>query len=263
MSLIVQKYGGSSLATNEAIARVALSIKSHYLQGHKLCVVVSAMGKTTNALLSRAHSLAKSPVPRELDMLLTCGERISMSLLAIALNAIDIPSLSLTGSQAGIITSDAHRAAKILNIQPKRVVEALNSGNVVIIAGFQGVTQHSKEITTLSRGGSDTTAVHMAAALGARTCEIYTDVAGVYTNDPHINEDAKLLSHLTYGQMQELADSGARVLHPDAVQAAQKLGIRVIVKKTGGNGPGTVVDNCHFSEFPSDLCQNSSAQGVN
>lgn len=263
MKTIVQKYGGSSLASNEAIVSVAKAIQKQWKENPRICVVVSAMGKTTNQLFDRAHAIAAHPSPRELDMLLTCGERISMALLAIALNELSIPSISFTGSQAGIITDDVHRDAKISHIRPARVIEALDEGKIVIIAGFQGVTKNTKEITTLSRGGSDTTAVHMAAALGADTCEIYTDVAGIYSSDPNLDEDAQLIPHLTYSQMQALADTGAKVLHPDAVQAAQSLGIRIVVGKSGNVDLGSVVDNEPFADIESRLWQNGSARGIN
>jgi len=238
--IIVQKYGGSSVADAARVRAVAELIKKRRDAGYRLCVVVSAMGDTTDELLEKARELNAHPPRRELDMLLTCGERASMALLAMALEAIGVPSISFTGSQSGIMTNDAHSGARILEVRPFRVQDELENDRVVIVAGFQGVS-YRREITTLGRGGSDTTAVALAAALGAEACEIYSDVDGVYSADPRVVPDAVRLESLTHEEMQELAAAGAKVLNPQAVQFAKAKGIAIFAKKTGGEGAGTVV----------------------
>jgi aspartate kinase len=242
MPIIVQKYGGSSLATPAHIKQVAELIASRLKTGVQICVVVSAMGKNTNQLLALAHEISANPVRRELDMLLSCGERASMALLAMALHELGIPSMSLTGSQSGIITDDVHSGARIIEVKPTRVLEGLEQGKVVIIAGFQGVSQ-KKEITTLGRGGSDTTAVALAAALNAEACEIYSDVAGVYSADPRIIPDAKHIEQLSHDGMLELASSGAKVLNAQAVEFAKLKNIEIRARKTGDNSKETRIIN--------------------
>lgn len=237
--ILVQKYGGSSVADVEKIQRVAELIRARRNEGFRICVVVSAMGKTTDGLLLQAQQLAPHPPRRELDMLLSCGERASMALLAMALDHLGVPSISFTGSQSGILTNDRHSDASILEVRPYRVQDELEADKVVIVAGFQGVS-YRREITTLGRGGSDTTAVALAAALGA-DCEIYSDVDGVYSADPRIVANARRLESLTHEEMQELAAAGARVLHAQAVQFAKARDIAIYCKKTGGGPEGTVV----------------------
>src|SRR5437867_3066886 len=211
MSVIVQKYGGTSVADAERIRRVAERVVKARADGHDVLVVVSAMGHSTDELLSMAHDLTPEPNAREVDLLLTAGERIAMSLLSIAINAMGVPSVSYTGSQAGIITDTAHGRAKIIDVRPGRVLEALEAGNVVIVAGFQGVST-AADVTTLGRGGSDTTAVALAAAVGAEFCEIYIDVSGVFTADPRIVPNARKLPVVSFDEMLEMAASGAGVL---------------------------------------------------
>ncbi|MEI6806511.1 MAG: aspartate kinase [Myxococcaceae bacterium] len=240
MPIIVQKYGGSSLATSAHVQQVAALIAKRLKTGIKLCIVVSAMGKNTNELLALAHEISKNPVRRELDMLLSCGERASMALLAMALHELGIPSISLTGSQSGIITDDVHSGAQILEVRPTRIQEGLEQGKVVIVAGFQGVSL-KREITTLGRGGSDTTAVALAAALGAEACEIYSDVAGVYSADPRVITDPKHIEQLSYDEMLELASSGAKVLNAEAVQFAKLKNIQIKARKTGEPNQETVI----------------------
>ncbi len=240
MSIIVQKYGGTSVGTTERIQAVADRIVRTREAGHDVVVVVSAMGDTTDELLRMAHEIADRPEPRELDMLLTAGERIAMSLLAIAVCARGCRAASYTGSQAGIITDTHHGAAKIVEIRPRRIVESLRAGNVVIVAGFQGLST-SYDITTLGRGGSDTTAVALAAALGAEVCEIYTDVDGVFTADPRVVPEARKLDRITYEEMLELAASGAKVLQSRSVEYARRHGVRVHVRSSFHDRPGTWV----------------------
>ena len=239
-SIIVQKYGGSSVADMERIRGVARLVKARRDEGHRLCVVVSAMGKTTDGLLAQAHEAAQRPPRRELDMLLTCGERVSAALLAMALEDIGVPAISFTGSQSGIITNDTHTGARIVEVRPYRLQDELERDRVVVIAGFQGVS-YRREITTLGRGGSDTTAVALAAALDAEACEIYSDVDGVFTADPRVVSDARKIDALAHEEMQELAAAGAKVLNAQAVQFAKSRGIAIYAKKTGDAGEGTVV----------------------
>jgi len=240
MSIIVQKYGGSSLATPALIQQAATLIKQRLATGVQLCIVVSAMGKTTNELLALAHEISKNPVRRELDMLLSCGERASMALLAMALHELEVPSMSLTGSQSGIITDDVHSGAQIIEVKPARVLEGLRQNKVVIVAGFQGVSL-KKEITTLGRGGSDTTAVALAAALDAEACEIYSDVAGIYSADPKIIDNPAHIEQLSYDAMLELASSGAKVLNAQAVQYAKLKNIEIKARKTGVENQETLI----------------------
>lgn len=229
MPIVVQKYGGTSVGDPERIERVADRIARAREQGHDVVAVVSAMGATTDGLLEMAASITPAPEPRELDMLLTAGERIAMSLLAIAVNARGCRAASYTGSQAGIITDTHHGKAKIVEIRPARIRDSLNAGNVVILAGFQGLSTEY-DITTLGRGGSDTTAVAMAAALGAEVCEIYTDVDGVFTADPRIDDKAHKIDQISYEEMLELAAAGARVLQLRCVEYARRHGVRIHVR---------------------------------
>lgn len=230
--IIVQKYGGSSVATSEKIKHVAQLIHRRSLEGDRLCIVVSAMGKATDQLLAQAHEISKNPSRRELDMLLSCGERASMALLAMALEELGCKAVSLTGSQSGIITSDVHSGAKILEVRPERVMNELAKGRVVIVAGFQGISIH-KEITTLGRGGSDTTAVALAAALGGEACEIYSDVAGVLSADPKLVENAAVIPQIGVAEMEELSLFGAKVMHAQALQYARSQGVTIHALKTG------------------------------
>jgi aspartate kinase len=238
--IVVQKYGGSSVADIPRIRRVSQRIIRARREGNDVVVVVSAMGETTDELLARAHELTPIPNPRELDLLLTAGERIAMSLLSIAVNDAGFPSVSYTGSQAGIITDTRHGRARIIDIRPGRIREALDKGAVVIVAGFQGVST-AYDVTTLGRGGSDTTAVALAAALGAEACEIYTDVPGVFTADPRIVPEARKLHAVSYEEMLEMAATGARVLQLRAVEYARASGIMLHVRSSFSDEGGTWV----------------------
>ena len=242
MPVIVQKYGGTSVATTERIQAVAERILRAKERGDDVVAVVSAMGDTTDELLAMATAITPAPEPRELDMLLTAGERIAMSLLAIALNARGCRAASYTGSQAGIITDTQHGQAKIVDVRPGRILEALAEGKVVIVAGFQGVST-SQDVTTLGRGGSDTTGVALAAALGADVCEIYTDVEGVFTADPRIEPRARKLDRISYEEMLELAASGAKVLQVRSVEYARRNGVRIHVRSSFSDEPGTWVED--------------------
>lgn len=239
MALIVQKYGGSSVANAERINRVAERIVASRRSGDDVVVVVSAMGDTTDELLELAQQVTPLPPGRELDMLLTAGERIAMALLAMAIARLGLEARSFTGSQAGVITDSAHGRARIIDVTPGRIRDALEAGHVAIVAGFQGVSQDSKDITTLGRGGSDTTAVALAAALGASVCEIYTDVDGVFTADPRLVANARPLAVLSYEEMLELAASGARVLMLRCVEYARRYRVPVVVRSSFSTQPGT------------------------
>ncbi len=249
MPTVVLKFGGTSVASTHLIKSAARKIAGVYKKGNRVIVVVSAMGQTTDRLMKLARDISSNPNKRELDMLLTSGERISMALLSIALNELGIPAVSFTGSQVGIITDEKHSEARILEIKGGRIQEALRENKVPIIAGFQGVST-SKEITTLGRGGSDTTAVACAVAFGAKTCLIYTDVDGVFTEDPRIFPSALLLDQITYDEMLELATRGAQVLHPRAVAIASRYGINLIIKNTFSKNRGTVVIKGERMEKP-------------
>lgn len=242
MKTIVQKYGGSSVATPEKIKAVAQFIRKNLSESDnaQICVVVSAMGHTTNDLLRLAHEVSANPIKRELDMLISCGERSSMALLAMALNDIGVSAMSLTGSQSGIITDDNHNGATIIAIKPERVIDAFSTHRVVIVAGFQGVSD-KKEITTLRRGGSDTTAVALAYGLRADVCEIYTDVPGVMDVDPKIVELAQVIPEITFNEMEGMALYGAKVMAHDAMLLAKQFGVAVRVKKAFANTPGTLI----------------------
>jgi len=238
MGIVVQKYGGTSVADTEQIRSVAARAIRAKENGDEVVVVVSAMGDTTDELARMAHEVTPIPNPRELDLLLTAGERIAMSLLAITVNAEGYAAASYTGSQAGIITDTSHGKAKIIDIRPGRIREALDRGDVVIVAGFQGVST-AHDVTTLGRGGSDTTAVALAVALGAEVCEINTDVAGVYTADPRIVPEARRLHAVSYEEMLEMAATGAKVLELRAVEYARNYGITLLVRSSFEEGDGT------------------------
>jgi aspartate kinase len=241
LALVVQKYGGSSVADAERIKRVAERIAAARKSGNDVVVVVSAMGDTTDELFDLASQVSPLPPPRELDMLLTAGERISMALLAMAIHNLGYEARSFTGSQAGMITTSAHGRARIIDVTPGRVRSATDEGAVAIVAGFQGVAQDTKDITTLGRGGSDTTAVALAVALGADICEIYTDVDGIYTADPRIVPNAKRIGRITYEETLELAACGAKVLHLRSVEYARRSDLPIHVRSSYSNRPGTIV----------------------
>ncbi|HYB35311.1 MAG TPA: aspartate kinase [Mycobacterium sp.] len=241
MAVIVQKYGGSSVADAERIRRVAERIVATKKQGNDVVVVVSAMGDTTDGLLELAQQVCPAPPPRELDMLLTAGERISNALVAMAIESLGAHARSFTGSQAGVITTGTHGNAKIIDVTPSRLQSALDEGQIVLVAGFQGVSQDSRDVTTLGRGGSDTTAVALAAALGADVCEIYTDVDGIFTADPRIVSNARHLDTVTFEEMLEMAAAGAKVLMLRCVEYARRYNIPVHVRSSYSDKPGTVV----------------------
>jgi aspartate kinase len=241
--LIVQKFGGSSVSDAEGIRRVAKRIVETRKAGHDVVVAVSAMGDTTDELLDLAHEVTPIPAPRELDMLLTAGERISMALLAMAIKSMGHDARSFTGSQAGMITDAQHGSARIVDVTPVRLREALDEGAIVIVAGFQWFNRDTKDITTLGRGGSDTTAVALAAALNADICEIYTDVDGVYTSDPRVVPLARKIDRITSEEMLELAANGAKVLYIRAVEYARRHNVVLHVRSSFNNNEGTIVYN--------------------
>jgi len=243
VTLIVQKYGGSSLADADGIKRVAQRIVATRKAGHGVVVVVSAMGDTTDELHDLATEISPLPPGRELDMLLTAGERISMALVAMAIGNLGFEARSFTGSQAGVITDSTHGKARIIDVTPGRIATALNDGAIPIVAGFQGVSQDSKDITTLGRGGSDTTAVALAAALGAPTCEIYTDVDGVFTADPRIVPGARRIPAISYEEMLEMAACGAKVLNLRCVEYARHYQMAIHVRSSFSNREGTWVSD--------------------
>ncbi|MFZ5649604.1 MAG: aspartate kinase [Bacillota bacterium] len=238
--LIVQKYGGSSVADADRIKRVAERVAGVRKAGHGVVVVVSAMGDTTDDLIGLVKSISDSPGDRELDMILSTGEQVSIALLAMALQNLGVEAISMTGPQAGILTDRVHTKARIKEINCDRLKEELSMGKVVVVAGFQGINRNG-DITTLGRGGSDTTAVALAAALEADLCEIYTDVDGVYTTDPRIVKNARKLDAITYDEMLELAHLGAQVLHPRSVECAKIYNIKLCVRSSFNNNPGTIV----------------------
>ncbi|MFE4261784.1 aspartate kinase [Streptomyces sp. NPDC056883] len=243
MGLVVQKYGGSSVADAEGIKRVAKRIVDAKKNGHQVVVVVSAMGDTTDELIDLAEQVSPMPAGREFDMLLTAGERISMALLAMAIKNLGHEAQSFTGSQAGVITDSVHNKARIIDVTPGRIRTALDEGNIAIVAGFQGVSADSKDITTLGRGGSDTTAVALAAALDAEVCEIYTDVDGVFTADPRVVKKAKKIDWINSEDMLELAASGSKVLLHRCVEYARRYNIPIHVRSSFSGLPGTWVSN--------------------
>ncbi|MBE7161634.1 MAG: aspartate kinase [Williamsia herbipolensis] len=241
MALVVQKYGGSSVASAERIRRVAERIVETKKAGHDVVVVCSAMGDTTDELLDLAEQVCPSPPGREMDMLLTAGERISNALVAMAISSLGAHAQSFTGSQAGVITTSSHGSAKIIEVAPGRLRSALDEGKIVLVAGFQGVSQDTKDVTTLGRGGSDTTAVALAAALNADVCEIYTDVDGIYTADPRIVSDARHLETVSFEEMLEMAACGAKVLMLRCVEYARRYNVPVHVRSSYTTKPGTIV----------------------
>ena len=241
MSLVVQKYGGSSLTNADSIKRVARRIVETRKAGNEVCVVVSAMGDTTDELLDLAQQVSPLPPGREMDMLLTAGERISMALLAMAIANLGHTARSFTGSQAGVITDSSHGKARIIDVTPGRIRGALDNGDIAIVAGFQGVSQDSKDITTLGRGGSDTTAVALAAALHADVCEIYTDVDGVFTADPRIVPNARRIARLSNEEMLEMAACGAKILHLRCVEYARRFDMPIHVRSSFSYREGTLV----------------------
>lgn len=241
MPIVVQKYGGSSLSDAEGIKRVASRITETRRAGNDVCVVVSAMGDTTDELLDLAQEVSPLPPPRELDMLVTAGERISMALVAMAIHDLGFTARSFTGSQAGVITDEEHGKAKIIDVTPGRITSALADGHIVIVAGFQGVSQTTKEVTTLGRGGSDTTAVALAAALDAQVCEIYSDVDGVFTADPRVVPRATKLDRISAEEMLELAAAGSKILHLRCVEYARRYDIPIHVRSTFTDQVGTIV----------------------
>jgi len=243
VGLVVQKYGGSSVADAEGIKRVARRIVDTKKAGHEVVVVVSAMGDTTDELIDLAEQVSPFPAGRELDMLLTSGERISMALLAMAIKSLGHEAQSFTGSQAGVITDSVHNKARIIDVTPGRIRTALDQGNIAIVAGFQGVSQDSKDITTLGRGGSDTTAVALAAALDAECCEIYTDVDGVFTADPRVVKKARKIDEIGYEDMLELASSGSKVLLARCVEYARRYNMPIHVRSSFSGHVGTWVRN--------------------
>jgi aspartate kinase len=240
MSLIVQKYGGTSVADAGRIRNVAKRIARTKDQGNQVVVVVSAMGDTTDELINLAYQISEKPDSRELDVLLSTGEVVTSTLLAMALHGMGYPAISLSGAQAGIRTDSAYSRARILQIEPKRVVRELEKGNIIIVAGFQGITE-DMDITTLGRGGSDTTAVALAASLGAEVCQIYTDVDGVYSADPRLVPEAECLGEIHYEEMLELATYGAKVLHPRAVELGELFHIPILVASSFNENPGTLI----------------------
>jgi aspartate kinase len=241
MPLVVQKYGGTSVADADRIRNVARRVVDTYKNGNQVVTVVSAMGKSTDDLLSLAGEVSTRTHPRELDMLLTAGERVAMALVAMAIQDLGVPAMSLTGSQAGILTTGRHGHAEIVAIKAERVRKGIEDGEVVIVAGFQGVDPDTKNVTTLGRGGSDATAVALAAALGADECEIYTDVDGVFTADPRVVPDARKLDEVTFEEMLELASAGAGVLMPRSVEFGRRFTIPIHVRSSFHDGPGTWV----------------------
>lgn len=242
MALIVQKYGGTSVGSVERIQAVAQRVLKTVKAGNSVVVVLSAMGKTTDGLVKLANQISTNPSRREMDMLLSTGEQVSIALLSMALQELGQPAISLTGAQVGIVTEAEHSRARILHIQPERVERHLKDGKVIVVAGFQGITSTAEfEITTLGRGGSDTSAVAIAAALKASYCEIYTDVPGILTTDPRLVPDAQLMSEITCDEMLELASLGAKVLHPRAVEIARNYGVDLVVRSSWTDDPGTRV----------------------
>ncbi|MDD4342755.1 MAG: aspartate kinase [Eubacteriales bacterium] len=240
MALIVQKYGGSSVANAVCIKRVAENISKYHNEGNQVVVVVSAMGDSTDDLITLAKQLNEKPSPREMDMLLATGEQVSIALLSIALDSAGKSAVSLTGPQVGILTTNVHSKARIKKVKTQRIQKELDQNKIVIVAGFQGKTEED-EITTLGRGGSDTTAVALAAALKADMCEIYTDVTGVFTADPRVVNDAQKLDHISYDEMLELASLGARVLHVRSVELAKLYNVPMCVRSSYVNEEGTIV----------------------
>ncbi|MBU4376562.1 MAG: aspartate kinase [Candidatus Omnitrophica bacterium] len=239
-NIVVQKYGGSSVANAECVIRVAKRIISYKRRGFEMVVVVSAQGDTTDELIRLSRSIATSPAEREMDMLMATGEQISVALLAMAIHNLNEEAISFTGAQVGIITDSSHTKARIIDVDVARIVKELKKGKIVIVAGFQGITEE-KDITTLGRGGSDTTAVALAKALKAKVCEIYTDVDGIYTTDPRIVKNAAKLERISYEEMLEMASLGAQVMHPRSIELASKFNIPLHVRSSFNNKKGTII----------------------
>ena len=250
MALIVQKYGGSSVSDAESIKRVAKRIAEAKRAGNDVVVVVSAMGDTTDELLDLAQQITPVPPSREMDILLTAGERISMSLLAMAIHSLGVTAKSFTGQQAGVITDAVHGKARIVDVVPARIRETIDKGSVAIVAGFQGVTQRTNDVTTLGRGGSDTTAVALAAGLNADVCEIYSDVDGVYTADPRIVKSARKIDHVTYDEMLEMAANGAKILIPRCVEYGRRYSVPIHVRSSFTAQEGTWVTESIQTQIP-------------
>jgi len=246
--IVVMKFGGTSVAGAEQIKRAARRIVAAREAGNRVVAVLSARGKTTDDLVAQAHEISPRPVAREMDMLLSTGERISCALCAMAIHDMGHEAISLTGSQAGIVTDSSHTRAKIIDVRAERIRETLGGDRIVLVAGFQGVSTESQDVTTLGRGGSDTTAVALAAALGASVCEIYTDVAGVFSADPRIVADARKLPVASYEEMLEMSASGARVLQLRSVEYARNNGVRIHCRSSFEDGPGTLVVSEEESE---------------
>ena len=240
MALVIQKYGGTSVATPDLICRVAERVVARHRKGDRMVVVVSAMGDTTDGLQALADKVSRNPTEREMDMLMASGERISMSLLAMAINDMGVEALSMTGGQSGIITDSVHQSARILDLKPQRLLEELEKGQIIIVAGFQGVTTDAVE-TTLGRGGSNLTAVALAYALQADVCEMNTDVDGIYTADPRVVPEARKLDVVSPDEMLELASAGARVLQSRSVEFAKKYGVPIAVRSSFNDNPGTLI----------------------
>jgi len=262
VALVVQKYGGSSVADADGIKRVAQRIVATRKAGDRVVVVVSAMGDSTDELMDLARQVSPLPPGRELDMLLTAGERISMALLAMAIATLGLEARSFTGSQAGVITDATHGRARIIDIRPSRIAEALADGAIPIVAGFQGVSQTTKDVTTMGRGASDTTAVALAAALNADACEIYTDVDGVFTADPRIVRTARRIPRISYEEMLEMAASGAKILHLRCVEYARRYGIPIHVRSSFGNRDGTWIVRASREESEGDEMEQAIISGV-
>jgi len=263
MAVVVQKYGGTSVGDPARIAAVADRVVATRSKGLDVVVVVSAMGQTTDQLLELASQVSSNPHPREMDMLLTAGERISMALLAMALNDRGVPAVSFTGSQAGILTDSAHGGARITRITGERVRSAIEEGKVVIVAGFQGVDPQSKEVTTLGRGGSDTTAVALAATLEAESCEILTDVDGLFTADPRLVAEAAKIDAIGYAQMQALAEAGAGVLMPQSVEFAAGQNVPVHIRSSFSTSDGTwVTDSAPELDYAGITARRGPDSGV-
>jgi aspartate kinase len=262
VALVVQKYGGSSVADAEGIRRVANRIVATRRAGHQVVVAVSAMGDTTDELIDLANQVSPAPPPRELDMLLTAGERISMAVLAMAIASLGMEARSFTGSQAGVITDERHGWARIIDVTPGRITTALAEGAIPIVAGFQGVSQTTKDITTLGRGGTDTTAVALAAALGADMCEIYTDVDGVFTEDPRIVKGARRIPQISYEEMLEMAANGAKVLMPRCVEYARRYGVPIHVRSSFSDKIGTWVKRHAEAESEESGMEQAIISGV-
>lgn len=248
MTRVVQKFGGSSVADAESIKRVARRVVNAKQKGDDVVVVISAMGDTTDELMDLANQVSPQPPPRELDMLLTAGERMSAALLAMAIHDLGATARSFTGSQAGVITTETHGNARIIDITPGRITSAIEGGDIVIVAGFQGVSQTTKDVTTLGRGASDTTAVALAAAVGADYCEIYSDVDGIFTADPRIVPGARRIPEISYEEMMEMAANGAKILHLRCVEYARRENVPVHVRSSFSDKPGTWVKDLNQIE---------------